>query len=80
MVMPVGILGMIDAKAGGVMYSRDPNDPENDTIIISAIRGLGKCVVDGLLTPETYWVSRSSGGKIIDRKLPKQTKMLVCNL
>ncbi|MBA4348745.1 MAG: hypothetical protein C0415_01970 [Thermodesulfovibrio sp.] len=80
MVMPVGIIGMIDAKAGGVMYSRDPNDPEDNIIIISAIRGLGKCVVDGIVTPETYFVSHFPEAKIIDRKLPKQTKMLVCNL
>src|SRR3989304_3124137 len=60
MVMSVGVLAMIDAKAAGVMYSRDLNNPEADTLIISAARGLGKSVVDGVVTPETYIVSRYS--------------------
>ncbi len=78
MVMPVGILRMIDAKAGGVIYSRDPNDPDSNVIIVSAIRGLGKCVVDGTVTPETYRVSREDGLTIIEKSLPEQHAMLVC--
>lgn len=58
MIMSVGVLAMIDAKAAGVIYSRDPNNPKADTLIISAIRGLGRCVVEGVVTPETYVVSR----------------------
>ena len=58
MVMSVGVITMVDARAGGVMYSRDPNSPQKDNIIISAIRGLGKCAVEGIVTPETYIVSR----------------------
>src|SRR3972149_2543538 len=60
MVMSVGVLTMIDAKAAGVIYSRDPNNPKADTLIVSAARGLGKSVVDGVETPETYIVSRYS--------------------
>jgi pyruvate,water dikinase len=59
MIMSVGVLAMIDAKAAGVMYSRDPNNPEDNTLIVSAIRGMGKCVVEGLITPDTYILSRS---------------------
>ncbi len=77
MAMPVGILQMIDAKAGGVIYSRDPNDCRSDDVIISAIRGLGVCVVDGTVTPEVYRVSRKNGG-VIEKSLPAQQSMAVC--
>src|SRR5208283_3122395 len=80
MVMPVGVLAMVDAKAGGVMYSTDPNDPKKNAVIISAVRGLGLCVVDGTVTPETYVVSRSPGMEIVDRKLSTQLAMLVCKV
>ena len=76
--MAVGVLAMVDAVAGGVMYTRDPNDPEADHIIINAIRGLGKWVVDGIVTPDIYIVSRHPEGNIIERRIENQEKMLVC--
>src|SRR4030067_3290831 len=90
MVMSVGVIAMIDAKAAGVMYSKDPNNPEADTLIISAARGLGKSVVDGVVTPETYIISRnnppfppfSKGGmgefEIISKNIPEQKSMYIC--
>ncbi|HXX57928.1 MAG TPA: PEP/pyruvate-binding domain-containing protein [Thermodesulfovibrionales bacterium] len=78
MVMSVGVLTMIDAEAAGVVYSADPNDPERDVIIISAVKGLGMGLVDGTITPEVYLVSRS-GGEIIERSPSKQSQMLACN-
>lgn len=61
MAMPVAVLQMVDAKAGGVMYSRDPNNPKDDTIVISAVHGLGISVVDGTVSPETHRFSRATG-------------------
>ena len=78
MVMSVGILAMIDAKAAGVIYSRDPNNPKADTLIISVVRGLGKSVVEGVVTPETYILSRYPDICIIEKKIPTQKTMLVC--
>ncbi|MDI6889573.1 MAG: PEP/pyruvate-binding domain-containing protein [Thermodesulfovibrionales bacterium] len=77
MVMSVGVLEMIDAKAAGVMYSRDPNRPKEDTLIISAARGLGKSVVEGVVTPEAYVLSRDNL-EIIERNIPEQKAMFVC--
>jgi pyruvate,water dikinase len=88
MVMCVGVIAMVDAIAGGVMYSRDPNAAEKDNIIISAVRGLGKCAVEGIVTPETYVVSRLSYHKknpslheqfeIVEKNIPIQETMLIC--
>ncbi|PMP71934.1 MAG: hypothetical protein C0186_02480 [Thermodesulfovibrio aggregans] len=76
MVMAVGVLSMVNAKAAGVIYSKNPNNPESDHIIINAVKGLGKLVVDGTVIPETYIVSRS--GEIIEKIPGKQNKMLIC--
>jgi pyruvate,water dikinase len=78
MIMAVGVLSMVDAKAGGVMYTSDPNDPSVDHIIINAIYGLGKWVVDGTITPDLYMVSRHPEGVIIDKRISEQERMLVC--
>ena len=47
MAMAVGVLGMVDAKAGGVVYTRDPNDPASEHILINALYGFGKFIGDG---------------------------------
>src|SRR3989304_1057870 len=77
MVMSVGVIAMIDAKAAGVMYSKDPNNPEADTLIISAARGLGKSVVDGGVTPETYTLTRNTL-EFIGKNIPEQKSMYIC--
>ncbi len=77
MVMAVGVLNMVNAIAGGVMYSRDPNDASADHILINAVHGLGVWVVDGTVTPDTYTVSRHPEGVIIDRRISDQGKMLI---
>ena len=76
-VMSVGVLAMINAEVAGVMYSRDPNNPEENTLLISAARGLGKSVVDGLVTPETYILSRDQL-RILNTNIPEQKSMFVC--
>jgi len=79
MVMSVGVLSMVDAASAGVMYSRDPNDPDTGHVLINAIHGLGKWVVDGTVTPDSYTVSRHPGGIIINKEISNQEKMLVCD-
>lgn len=78
MAMSVGILDMIDAKVAGVLYTRDPNAPEDDSIIISAVFGIGRAVVEGLTTPAMYRVSRHPFFNIITGETQVQTDMLVC--
>ena len=79
MVMSVGVLRMIDARAAGVIYSRNPNNAGSDDIMVSSVRGLGKSVVDGTMTPETYMVSRKGGMEIVGKDVPNQKTMLVCS-
>ncbi len=80
MVMSVGVLKMVDARAGGVIYTTDPNNPEKNAIIISSVHGLGKCVVDGTITPEIYIVSRDPGFPLLERQIHPQRTMLICRL
>lgn len=77
MVMAVGVLNMVDARAGGVLYTRDPNDPDKDAVIINAVPGLGKAVVDGTENPQSFVVSRESGS-LLKEEVPRQRAMLVC--
>ncbi len=78
MVMAVGVVEMVNARAGGVMYSNNPTDPDSNNIVINAIWGLGRCVVDGTITPETYILAKTPDLKLVSKNIPEQLTMVVC--
>lgn len=78
MVMAIGVLRMVNARAGGVMYSKNPNNPESNNIIINSVKGLGKLIVDGTVNAETYVISRNPELHLIEKIPGKQNKMLLC--
>ncbi len=57
LAMSVGCVEMVDARASGVIYTRDPVRPDERTLVIHAIFGLGKYLVDGTLTPDVFRVA-----------------------
>lgn len=75
--MSVGCFLMVDAVAAGVAYSVDPTDAALNKMLISAVWGLGKPVVDGTVTPDTYIVSRRPGKGILEIRPAKKEKRLV---
>jgi pyruvate,water dikinase len=58
LAMAVGCVTMVDATTSGVIYTRDPVRPEDDSLVIYSIFGLGKYLVDGTLMPDVFRVSR----------------------
>jgi pyruvate, water dikinase len=72
--MCVAILVMQDAVSSGVIYTRNPENNARE-IIISALRGLPKALVDGLAEPDLFVYSRDQG-KLIHREIHEQRTML----
>ena len=65
--MAVLILQMVSAKASGVIYTHDPNDPREDDLAIHAVWGPGKGLVDGTAASELIRVDRLSPHRIKGR-------------
>lgn len=61
MVMAVGVMRMVPALAGGVLYTQDPTAPESEMMVINGAWGLAKLVVDGLGKTDRFHVSRDTG-------------------
>jgi pyruvate,water dikinase len=76
--MCVGCMAMVDSLCGGVMYSRDPTDMRRDVVILNAVRGLAKSVVDGTVTPDLWVISREEPLSLIKREIHDQGQKLVC--
>ncbi|MBW2569638.1 MAG: pyruvate, water dikinase [Deltaproteobacteria bacterium] len=68
-LMCVGCMPMVEAVSSGVMYSKDPGDSNNSQIVINAVPGLGKSVVDGSISPDLFIASREPVIKILKKEI-----------
>lgn len=76
--MCVGCMEMIDSAAGGVMYSHHPTDPRCDDIVINAVHGLAKLVVDGSSSPDLYVIRRADALHIVAKEIADKRHKYVC--
>jgi pyruvate,water dikinase len=76
--MAVGVLAMVPARASGVMFSLDPQAPAADTVLISAVWGLGRYAVDGTVSPDLFQVSRGEDLTLMERRVTIKPRALVC--
>jgi pyruvate,water dikinase len=59
--MGVIVQAMVEeVKSAGVMYTQNPFE-QNNSVIIESTWGLGECVVQGSVTPDSFVVSRDTG-------------------
>ncbi len=58
--MCVGFLEMVEARAGGVVYTRDPLSENVDAVLINACWGRPKSVVDGSVVADSFVVDRQT--------------------
>lgn len=78
LAMSVGCVTMVNARASGVIYTRDPVHPKAESMLINSIWGLGAYLVDGTITPDVFRVSLENGN-ILDQDISCKTKKLCIN-
>lgn len=57
-LMAVACMRMVRATSSGVLYTVDPNQPDADTLILGATRGLANRAVQGELSMAQYTIAR----------------------
>jgi len=77
MAMGVAVLPMINAKASGVLFTRQPEAADQDAALINAVWGLGKYAVGGVIEPDHYLVAHHPPGEILEQHIPPKEVMLV---
>ncbi len=75
--MAIACLEMVEARASGVMYSRNPSDPKEQRIWISSVGGLGPYAVGGVISPDIYLAERTSGKIKVEARISRKPLMLV---
>ena len=74
--MAVGCMAMVDAAAGGVAYTSDPQHAADRQIRISAAIGLPKAVVDGRFDADLFVVDRDRHA-VVEKRIVHQATAFV---
>ncbi len=70
----VPVQKMVQSEVSGVMFTIDPISKNKDVLVIEGAYGLGDYVVQGVVTPDHYEISKSEE-KIISKQISKQEVM-----
>ena len=62
--MAVLVIPMLDARAAGVLYTRDPSDESADRMLIDAVEGLADAMVRGEAAGASVFAVRSRPGEV----------------
>ncbi len=76
--MCVMCMTMVEAVAGGVMYSRNPADVGEESVVINSVWGLPKAVVDGTTPSDLFIISRNEPIKILRKEITPKKQKVVC--
>jgi pyruvate,water dikinase len=76
--MSVGCMEMVDARAGGVAYSRNPVDIRDDAVHIHSAWGLPKAVVDGSAPCDLFVMSRDDPPRPVRERVVAKAERFVC--
>jgi len=76
--MSVGCIAMVDARSGGVMYTRNPIDVTDTSIFINSAWGLPKAVVDGSINCDLFIVSRTPQLRLAYKDIKEKQSQFTC--
>jgi pyruvate,water dikinase len=77
--MCVGCLQMIQARCGGVVYTRNPVNIRDNVVVIHSAWGLPKAVVDGSAAADMFVVARNGTLRLVRRQIADKTTRFVCD-
>ncbi len=76
--MSVGCIAMVDARSGGVMYTRNPLDISDSSVFINSAWGLPKAVVDGSVDCDLFVVRRKDPMEISFKDIKEKKNQFLC--
>jgi pyruvate,water dikinase len=75
LAMAVVIQQMVPAEVSGVLFTRDPLDPEGRRMLVEASWGLGESVVSGRVTPDRYHLEHDTGA-VLQRHIARKAMQM----
>jgi pyruvate,water dikinase len=75
--MAVACLEMIPSRASGVLYTRNPVNPLDNRVLINAVWGLGPYAVDGVVPPDSFFLSKDDPPVLLKCRIQEKPARLV---
>lgn len=75
--MAVLFLPVINARASGILYTRDPRDRRRDVCWVTSTWGLGLDIAGGQMTPDLFIVSRKGPYPLVESQISQKEKTIV---
>lgn len=75
--MAVLVLPVLKARAAGILYTRDPNDPGGGNLLVTATRGLALDIAGGGASADLFVVSRRRSHIVLERHLAAKEREVV---
>jgi pyruvate,water dikinase len=76
LALGVVVQKMVDSEVSGVAFSVNPLNHDSDEIMIEATYGLGELLVQGMVTPDNYVVSKQNKNLVSSRIVIKTTMLI----
>src|SRR5262245_20911203 len=73
LAMAVVVQRLVPSEVSGVLFTRDPLDPEGRRMLVEASWGLGESVVSGEVTPDRFHLDRETGAVLERHVSTKRT-------
>ena len=78
LAMAVVVQRLVAAEVAGVLFTRDPLDPEGKRMLVEASWGLGETVVSGQVTPDRFHLDWQTG-TVCERHVSTKTVALIAD-
>ena len=79
LAMAVVVQKLVPAEAAGVLFTRDPLDPDGTRMLVESAWGLGEVVVSGRVQPDRFALARETGA-VLTRALGSKAVRVVAGV
>jgi pyruvate,water dikinase len=77
--MAVLFLTLINARASGILYTRDPNQPRSDRQWLTSTRGLGLEIASGRMPADLFVISHKHPHRVLESHVARKEEVVVPN-
>lgn len=78
MRVAVVVQGMVQSEVSGVMFTADPVSRDKNKMLVEGVYGLGEMIVQGIVTPDLYVVSKNPF-KVVDFSIQIKNEQMLYN-